>query len=79
MSEPVLRRAADPDSLVEGEYSFTGEDFRRISALIYEQAGIALTEAKASLVYSRLAKRLRALGLSTFAEYWRETMSAAPC
>ncbi|MCA6285497.1 protein-glutamate O-methyltransferase [Phenylobacterium sp.] len=69
MNEPVLRRAADPDSLVEGEYSFTGDDFRRISALIYEQAGIALTEAKASLVYSRLAKRLRALGLSTFAEY----------
>jgi chemotaxis protein methyltransferase CheR len=69
MSVSVLGRRADPASLVEGEYSFTSEDFQAIAALIYEQSGISLTETKASLVYSRLAKRLRKLGLTTFAEY----------
>ena len=69
MTAPALRRSPDRESLVEGEYSFTSEDFQRISALIYEQAGLALTESKASLVYSRLAKRLRSLGLPTFKDY----------
>jgi chemotaxis protein methyltransferase CheR len=61
MSVSVLGRQVDSATLVEGEYSFTAEDFRTIAALIYERAGIALTETKASLVYSRLAKRLRLL------------------
>jgi chemotaxis protein methyltransferase CheR len=69
MTVTVLGRQADPASLVEGEYSFTSDDFRTIAALIYEQSGIALAETKASLVYSRLAKRLRKLGLPTFADY----------
>lgn len=69
MNGSGLRRAPDPDVLVEGEYSFTSDDFRTIAALIHEQAGIALTETKASLVYSRLAKRVRALGLVSFAAY----------
>jgi chemotaxis protein methyltransferase CheR len=69
MSASALRRTADTESLVEGEYSFTSADFQRIASLIYEQAGISLTESKASLVYSRLAKRLRTLGLPSFAAY----------
>ncbi|MFM8754164.1 MAG: CheR family methyltransferase [Phenylobacterium sp.] len=69
MSVSVLGRQIDAAPLVDGEYSFTIDDFRTIAALIYEQAGIALTETKASLVYSRLAKRVRLLGLSSFASY----------
>ncbi|MCA6335827.1 MAG: protein-glutamate O-methyltransferase CheR [Phenylobacterium sp.] len=69
MNVTVLGRRVDSDSLVEGEYSFTREDFRTIAALIYEQSGIALAETKASLVYSRLAKRLRKLGLPAFSDY----------
>ncbi|MCA6299995.1 MAG: chemotaxis protein, partial [Phenylobacterium sp.] len=69
MTVNVLGRQVDPASLVEGEYSFTSDDFRTIAALIYEQSGIALAETKASLVYSRLAKRLRKLGLPAFADY----------
>jgi chemotaxis protein methyltransferase CheR len=34
-------------------------------------AGIYLPESKAALVYSRLAKRLRALGLASFRDYCR--------
>jgi chemotaxis protein methyltransferase CheR len=65
---PATARKPDA-SLVEGEFAFTGEDFAQIARLLYEQAGITLSESKSTLVYSRLAKRLRTLGLSTFAEY----------
>jgi chemotaxis protein methyltransferase CheR len=56
-------------SMVQGDFVFTGEDFRRISAMLYDMAGITLPETKATLVYSRLAKRLRTLGLTNFRDY----------
>jgi chemotaxis protein methyltransferase CheR len=37
--------------------------------LIYRQAGISLAESKQEMVYSRLARRLRAKGLNSFEEY----------
>ena len=55
--------------LVEGEFVFTAEDFRQIAQTLHSHAGIALNEGKAALVYSRLAKRLRMLGLRSFREY----------
>jgi chemotaxis protein methyltransferase CheR len=55
--------------LVDGEFLFTEEDFRRIAAMLHGDAGISLPESKATLVYSRLAKRLRALGLESFRDY----------
>ncbi len=51
------------------EFHFTMQDFLLISKLIYQRAGIALTESKQELVYSRVARRLRATGIKTFAEY----------
>jgi chemotaxis protein methyltransferase CheR len=45
------------------------QDFSQIAAILHTDTGIHLPEAKTSLVYSRLAKRLRALGLSSFREY----------
>ena len=57
------------ESLVEGEFVLTTEDFRRIAHILHSHAGIALHEGKAALVYSRLAKRLRALGLRSFRDY----------
>lgn len=51
------------------EFQFTDQDFQRIRKLIRDHAGIALSESKQELVYSRLARRLRATGLTTFAEY----------
>jgi chemotaxis protein methyltransferase CheR len=56
-------------AMVEGEFVFTEGDFRRIAAMVHGDAGIALHETKATLVYSRLAKRLRALGLANFQDY----------
>jgi chemotaxis protein methyltransferase CheR len=47
----------------------TAEEFARIRELIYRIAGISLAQTKKDLVYSRLARRLRALGLTSFREY----------
>jgi len=68
-----MTTAADSRSgatgLVEGEFPFTTEDFRKIAQILHSYAGIALADGKAALVYSRLAKRLRSLGLRSFREY----------
>lgn len=37
--------------------------------MIYKRAGIALADSKQEMVYSRLARRLRATGIATFAKY----------
>jgi len=55
--------------VVDGEFAFTEGDFRKIAAMVHGDAGIALPDTKATLVYSRLAKRLRVLGLSSFKDY----------
>jgi len=44
-------------------------EFKRICALIRERAGIELGDTKRTLCQTRLIRRLRALGLSTYAEY----------
>lgn len=51
------------------EFSFSAKDFAQIRKLIYERAGIALSPAKHEMVYSRLSRRLRAHGLSSFKDY----------
>ncbi|WP_250552224.1 protein-glutamate O-methyltransferase CheR, partial [Escherichia coli] len=43
--------------------------FRRISQLIYQRAGIVLADHKRDMVYNRLVRRLRALGLADFGHY----------
>lgn len=58
----------DP-SIIDGEFPLTSDDFRQIADMAYNDAGIDLGEGKASLVYSRLAKRLRALQLKDFRSY----------
>ncbi|MDE1993022.1 MAG: protein-glutamate O-methylesterase CheR [Rhizobiaceae bacterium] len=63
-----LRQSPD-EVLANGEYPLTRRDLTEIAAMIYSDAGIALNESKASLVYSRLSKHIRALGLRGFREY----------
>jgi chemotaxis protein methyltransferase CheR len=47
------------------------EEFRQFQRFIYEAAGIALSEAKKSLVNDRLARRIRLHRLGSYAEYFR--------
>ena len=51
------------------EFKFTAQDFKRVQKLIYDHAGISLSESKQELVYSRLSRRLRATGIRSFTEY----------
>lgn len=57
------------------EFDFTSRDFERVRALIYQRAGISLAASKQEMVYSRIARRLRATGMTSFAAYldWLET------
>ncbi|MDH5821421.1 CheR family methyltransferase [Luteimonas sp. RD2P54] len=61
----TLPRAAADDR----EFEFADRDFRRVCELIHDRAGIALVPAKRDMVYGRLSRRLRALGLSSFRDY----------
>lgn len=51
------------------EYPFLPEDFERVRRMIYARAGINLNESKHNMVYSRLSRRLRTLGLDSFQSY----------
>lgn len=51
------------------EFDFTVRDFERVRALIYQRAGISLSPNKQEMVYSRLARRLRATGIQSFSHY----------
>lgn len=68
MSALAIQRTARED-LGEGDYAFTRRNFEQIARRLYELSGIHLNEGKTTLVYSRLAKRLRKLGLNSFDEY----------
>lgn len=51
------------------EFEFTANDFSRVRKLIYQHAGISLSEAKTDMVYSRIGRRLRTVGYDSFKGY----------
>lgn len=51
------------------EFDFQPGDFERICRLIHDHAGIALGDTKQEMVYSRVARRLRATGIDGFKAY----------
>ncbi len=71
-----LKHSAD-EVLASGEYPLTRRDLQEIAAMIYADAGIYLNDTKASLVYSRLSKHIRSLGLKGFRDYCALVQSPA--
>lgn len=70
MSAVAILQSGRPDEcLIDTEFPLTRKDLSDIAAMIHSDAGIALNETKASLVYSRISKRLRQIGLASFKEY----------
>jgi chemotaxis protein methyltransferase CheR len=53
----------------EQEFELTDAEFKRLRDLVHVRTGIALSDAKRELVYGRLARRLRKLKLTSFAQY----------
>ncbi|MBY0431863.1 MAG: protein-glutamate O-methyltransferase CheR [Rhodospirillales bacterium] len=56
-------------SAYEREFDFGDEDFVYLAGLARRYAGITISEQKRDMVYARLAKRLRVLGLTSFSAY----------
>ena len=75
--DPAYAAAAAPSGpLAHGrEFVWTNADFARVQALIYQRAGISLHDGKHAMVYSRLSRRLRDTGHTSFHDYlcWLET------
>jgi chemotaxis protein methyltransferase CheR len=67
----VTDAQALPEAIAAREFPFTPEHFRVISARVYSHSGIRLPEGKREMVYARLARRLRALGIRSFDDYLR--------
>ncbi len=51
------------------EFAFTARDLDAIVHIMMTETGISLNDAKANLIYSRLAKHVRRLGLRGFEQY----------
>ncbi len=57
------------NSVEDREFNYSDADFEQVRSVIYNKAGINLSNSKKQLVYSRLARRLRALNLPNFTAY----------
>ena len=65
----LIAEIENKNSGYKKEYLFTDKDFSYLSKLAGDLAGISLSSGKRELIYGRLVKRLRALGLKDFKEY----------
>ncbi|VAW85614.1 Chemotaxis protein methyltransferase CheR [hydrothermal vent metagenome] len=54
---------------VAKEFEFRQSDFERIKKQIFDMTGISLSDAKKDMVYGRLSRRIRDLGLTDFKDY----------
>jgi chemotaxis protein methyltransferase CheR len=54
-----------------GVPDLTEEEFDALRALIHRQTGIHLNDSKKALLYGRLSRRIRELGLRSFTDYLR--------
>lgn len=67
--DPLSSTAARPAGEETREYEFHAKDFERVRRLIYQRAGINLSDHKQNMVYSRLSRRLRVHGMGSFGQY----------
>lgn len=64
-----FNRNTAPASPTDPDFILTEDDFSRVRKMIYQRAGIALGAQKRQMVYSRLSRRLRELGMREFDKY----------
>ena len=57
------------DSHLEREFRMSQKNFDQVKDIAYDLTGIKLTDLKKNMIYSRLARRIRQRGLSSFDEY----------
>ncbi|WP_223293778.1 CheR family methyltransferase [Sideroxydans lithotrophicus] len=59
---------------VTSQPSLSDQEFRQFQTMIYEIAGISMSDAKKPLVSGRLVKRLKQHGLKSYGDYFRILM-----
>jgi chemotaxis protein methyltransferase CheR len=71
MPEPGRAVAGDAVAAPRDDraFRFDERDFARVCRMIRERAGINLGPSKRDMVYSRLSRRIRALGMERFCDY----------
>jgi chemotaxis protein methyltransferase CheR len=69
------RERSGPPPAVPAGLAVSDRDFARFQRLIHEQAGIWLAPVKKALLVGRLARRLRDLGIPTYAEYYERVVA----
>ena len=65
-------------SIGQRDFEYTERDFKLVCELIRKRVGIALNDGKRDMVYSRLSRRLRALGLERFEDYLEQLRRQPP-
>ena len=70
MTLPVRRAPVTALDAIERIRPISEREFALFQGLILRESGIFLAPAKKALLVGRLSKRLRALGLSSFSEYY---------
>jgi chemotaxis protein methyltransferase CheR len=60
-----------PFAIMDASFSLSDTEFGLFQRLIYKLTGIHLADSKKVLLVGRLGKRLRALGLERFEQYYR--------
>ena len=71
MTRSLAQTDRQPAATAAVTYAFSDDDFTLIAGLAHRDFGLHLTLAKKDLVYTRLSKRLRQLGLTDFKSYCR--------
>lgn len=66
-----------PPPLSERDFEMTDADFARVSRMVETMAGIILKDHKRQMVYTRLSRRLQALGMDRFDDYLNHVESPA--
>ncbi len=51
------------------EFEFTPRDYERVRRLVYQHTGITLSDSKGDMVYGRLSRRMRELGITRTSDY----------
>jgi chemotaxis protein methyltransferase CheR len=74
MSAVPLTSAPPP---TDRDFEMTDADFNRVSKMVENMAGIILKDHKRQMVYTRLSRRLRALGMERFSDYLNHVESPA--
>lgn len=65
MNETLLQ----PSRISQLSDALSDRELHKISQLIYQRAGIVLSQQKRDMIFNRLSRRLRELSFTTFSEY----------